>query len=619
MENILDNLVSAEDQQLADSVISKYGEAKNATQTMRHSLWKSYLDMYNQVHNTQDVHQYRSKVYVPLVFSQIKTLCPYLTQAVFTTDPVFKLNNYSGLSYDEGKAIERLIEMQIHDTQLYSRLKSFILNMLIYGTAIGKVYWQRDRKKVEKERQVAKAKISNVMFEQVITGIETVTEPYFDYEVEYDGPVFQNIDLVDFYIDPKAHTLEGYWKIHVVQKTLKQMKKANQGDIKIYKNLKALEMQVCAKGSEGQEENIKDERKRIMGINTSSTSSDQKITLLEYWSADGANMCTVALDYGVVVRKEKNPFEHGKAPFVFARFQEVPGEFYGMGVPAIVGGLQRNVNTITNQRNDNINLVLNRMWQVRREANIKQEDLESKPGGIIWCDELDDVKPFDTKDITQSAYMEVQHNKSEAQEAIGTKYISGSNPQGSNRTATGVKLNQAAEAQSVQGVFRELEATCLIPMVEMFYDLNKQFNDIEKTVEIATEEGEFTDVQVPPTAFDAPRKWYASGVRQVMERDTQVHQLTNFLSILQRMPPEQVAAYDIDVKVIIRKIYENMGLDEADRVFGASAAAEQAMEKESEYGEMLHPQDYQQQDPYNATAPDIGNVMSSGNMGGGIQ
>ena len=587
-EELIFDSMSADDRAKAEDVIRKYHAAKDSTQTLRQTNWPKFYKTYIQEHDTAVKYSYRSRIYIPLVFSRIRVLVPYIMQTIFSSDPAFKLKDCTGMKSEEKQAIEKVIEVQNEKNDLYSRLKTFVLNMAIYGTAVGKVYWERDVEPEVKTRSVKKLKYAEIGGVSIPVGWQTVEENYSENRVNFDGPVFAPIDLNDFYIDPKADKLDGFWKIHIVKKTIKDLVAANRkkGD-RIYKNLNMLRIAAANSSGSSEEERLKDDRKQPQGVNVDSGRLPTKqITLAEYWSADGKTMRVVALDYGILIRETKNPFDHGRSPFVFARYMEVPGQFYGMGIPEIIYGLQQNVNTITNQRNDNLNIILNRMWKVKRDGGVNLDTLKSAPGNVIMVDEMDEVEPFETPDVTQSAYIEVARNKEEAEEATGTRYISGAAPMGSNKTATGTRLNQQAELTSVQGIFTELEATCLKPYVYMVKELNKQFNDTDTVVEIIGPRGRAIEFTVSPAEYKKDYNFYAAGIRNVLQKDVQVHQMTNFLAIIGRMPPDMILAYGINIPEILKRIWESMGLDDPNMIIAGPEQTQGVAQEAAQYGMM---------------------------------
>ncbi len=598
-----------EELELVQKIIQRYTYSKDATQELRQTKWQQYLNTYIQKHETNSKREYRSQIYVPLAFQQIRTLVPFLMSTIFNSDPLFKMVDATGLRPDEKMAIEKLIDRQCYEMDFYSRLNEFLLGMCIYGTAIAKVYWENDVQPVTKTRKTVKTKYTDVLGMKVPSGFQTVEESYTEDKINYDGPVFENIDLWHFFIDPKADRLEGYWKGHLIERSLEEMKGSKR-----YKNLDQLEALLNVTTSTNQEDKQVQDLKRAEGVRVDEQREDKKgcIKLLEYWVEDDSRCYVVALDYGVIVSEKKNPFKHGQSPFVSAAFQPVPHSFFGMGVPEIVYGLQRNVNTITNQRNDNLSLIINRMWKYKRDGSINPSQLKSVPGGLIPVDEMDSVEPLELKDVTQNAYLEVQANKSEAQEAIGTKYLSGANPTGSNRTATGVRLNQNAEASSIMGIFNLLEETCLRPMVDMIYSMNDQFLDRDVAVEIIGPRGQTIEFGVKPQLFNRYRSFYAAGIRNVNQKDVLVHQMENFLGIVARIPPQMIVAYKINIPEILKKIWENMGLDDANSIIGGDTqGAAQEM--------LAFQQQQAQAEGMGApgTPPTPGNTMNPGNIMGG--
>src|SRR5690606_3707901 len=72
----------------------------------------------------------------------------------------------------------------------------------------------------------------------------------------------------------------------------------------------------------------------------------------------------------------------------------------------IIQHLQAELNTQRNQRIDNASMILNRMWKVRRGADIDESELVSKPHGIIYVDQPDDVTEISFSDVPSSAYIE---------------------------------------------------------------------------------------------------------------------------------------------------------------------------------------------------------------------
>lgn len=115
----------------------------------------------------------------------------------------------------------------------------------------------------------------------------------------------------------------------------------------------------------------------------------------------------VVIAEGVVVWAQENPYPNGRKPYDLIRCYPAPDMFYGIGIPELIEPLQRAINAVTNQRIDNVSLVLNRMWAYRQNM-VNPKHLVSRPGGFIPVRGPieESLMPIVTTDVTNSAYRE---------------------------------------------------------------------------------------------------------------------------------------------------------------------------------------------------------------------
>ena len=570
---------------IANFVINAYSGHKSAVSKM-HTNFKKWLNMYNQKFESSNSKKaYRSTVYVPLVFSQIATLAPHIMNTIFSTSPIFKLEDELLYRKEEREALEKIIDLQQERISLYSKLDEFILKMLIYGTAIAKVYWDGEP--------------------------SDVSEVSGEHKIDKGVPTFVNIDNENFMIDPKANQMDGFYKGHIFDITLEQLK-ADQESFD-YINLDTL----SERSSTGStyENRIKDDKKIASGINVKASDTRQgMIRCIEFWSSDNKNLFVVAIDYSVTIRKLKNPFKHGRHPFTYARFSIVPGQFWGKGIPEILQGQQRQTNTIVNQRNANINVILNKMWKVKRDSGINEAELESRPLGVIHVDEVDDVTEIVFKDVTEKAYSEVLSLEDSAQKAVGTKFLGG---QTSNPTVGGTQLNMSAETVKVQDVFKRLEDTALKPMINMWIALNNQSNKSKNYVKIFNE-GNPVKMELTKDAFDGAGNFYSAGVRNLLSKEQKVHQMNNYMVAL-RPFMEFMLMEGFDVKNWSEDMYEAMGLRHFSRYWNKQEENKQTLLQQMLMnGGIEKPQD--QTKRANVTDSTVSsNNLNNGGQSGGIQ
>ena len=103
-------------------------------------------------------------------------------------------------------------------------------------------------------------------------------------------------------------------------------------------------------------ETAKKERLDLIGEGATEYTAEElekAVELLEYWEDD--RVVTIA-NRAVIIREAKNPFYHGKKPFVHIINNVVPHEFYGLGEVEPLERLQHELNAKRNQRLDAVNL-----------------------------------------------------------------------------------------------------------------------------------------------------------------------------------------------------------------------------------------------------------------------
>ncbi|MCF1431340.1 MAG: hypothetical protein LPD71_00090 [Shewanella sp.] len=82
--------------------------------------------------------------------------------------------------------------------------------------------------------------------------------------------------------------------------------------------------------------------------------------------------------------------------------------------------LQQEINEIANQRLDNVRLVLNKRYYIKRNGNVDLDALKRNiPGSGVLMNDVDAVKTVDTNDVTSSSYAEQDRLAVELDELLG--------------------------------------------------------------------------------------------------------------------------------------------------------------------------------------------------------
>jgi hypothetical protein len=398
--------------------------------------WREYYKLYRS-YRDPNLYPFKSNVFVPYVFSIIESLVPKMLGTIFNTRPIISVQARQGASEQLAHILERVLEYQLDEEQLefFTKVLTFFKECCCYGTSFMKVI-----------PRFNDDDISSFNFIDV--------EP---------------IDLFNIFPDYRATSMRKMK--YIIQLSYMDLDELydleRQG---FYKNVGDVEHYIEAEINVDQ---YKRDRLSNIGIlDQYGFDADRKIVeCLEYWDKDKIYVIGARK---VILKEENNPFA-GLLPFIMARYVPVQHELYGIGVPEMAKDLQVELNSVRNQRMDNVNLIINRMFVANKYADIDFDQLVSYPGNVIMTNDVAAIQPLDTRDITKSAYQEEEVIKRDIDNAVGEyEYSRGAPPQ-RKETATGiVKLQQASNVR-FDTIIKMLEFTVIRHLAKMFLWLDYQF------------------------------------------------------------------------------------------------------------------------------------------------
>lgn len=151
------------------------------------------------------------------------------------------------------------------------------------------------------------------------------------------------------------------------------------------------------------------------------------------------------------------------------------------------------INDVTNQRLDNVKLVLNKRYAIRRGAKIDLGALmRNIPGGGVMMDDVtQDYKIMETPDVTSSSYQEQDRLAVEADELLGTfSQASVQSNRSLNETVGGMNL-MASGANQVQELgLRTFIETWVEPVLRTLIKLEGLFETDEAVLALAAGKAE---------------------------------------------------------------------------------------------------------------------------------
>lgn len=169
---------------------------------------------------------------------------------------------------------------------------------------------------------------------------------------------------------------------------------------------------------------------------------------------------------------------HGERPIVvgcavFEAHRAVPESIVGIGAE-----LQRELNDTANQRRDNVSLVLNKRYFIKRGAQVDTEALmRNVPGGgIAMNDPAGDVLPVEFNDVTGSAYAEQDRLNVDFDELTGNfSQSSVSTNRSLNETVGGMRMLGGGAQQLTEYLLRTFVETWVEPVLRQLVKLEQAY------------------------------------------------------------------------------------------------------------------------------------------------
>lgn len=190
------------------------------------------------------------------------------------------------------------------------------------------------------------------------------------------------------------------------------------------------------------------------------------------------------LTWPVKVSEAYPHLARGERPFVVGFSTIEAFRNYPAGDVEQSAGLQEELNIIANQRLDNVKLVLNKRYYVRRGSQVDLDALvRNVPGGGVMMNDPDkDVKTVETNDVTASSYQEQDRLAVEMDELVGS-FSPGSvqSNKNLNETVGGISMVQQT-AGSVQDYgLRIFFETWMEPVLKQLVKLI-QYYETDQTI-----------------------------------------------------------------------------------------------------------------------------------------
>ncbi len=540
---------SAEDERLVTALVNDFKWYAEIRRSVAEPIWNECYRLYRlQNPDQRRSGEWRSKINVPYAFTNVEDVVPHMMAAIFEADPLFKITSDKDPKMAE--AHSKLIHHQVTE-QMKLELKwlQFQKQKAIYGHTFGFTgfkYETRDKRvwtpvpnPMDPTQQVLQAQRKNMP--------------------EYVGPYFENIDIFNVWVDPRAtpgNPKRKYWR---EWRSLSWLKKAG-----IFKNLEMLQDIAPSKPNDTLYGTV-DVRNTLIGsMNMQQqryqTPNEYSVTLV--FNMEDRTMQAYVEDK-VLIYDGDMLYWHDRDPILEDRFTILSSEYYGMGVIEPTISLIHEGNTIRNQRRDNLNLIINSALEINiNDIDMDETELVSRPGQIYYSRTGLAVRPIQYADVTQGAYIEENKIAGEIKgiTGLGGALSGAADPE--KAAASAISLTQKAQLLRLRQANKQ-QAAVFREFISQVFALNCQFYPLPMVKDILSPLlfEQYYALAPETIALEANITVEPAGVYE--NDDILRQQLTNLTNVLGSNP---MFAQEIDWHEWLMKVLKAYGVEDVPSV-----------------------------------------------------
>lgn len=512
-------------------IISRIAQAEQWRDSNFKEDWRRWLRQYR---SRPEQRREGSNIFVPYTFMVVETIKSRIVNSIFASRPYLTMLPVGAGDSARSEKVEKLIDWQMNERMNVERIYSgsLLSDLLILGTAIQYTGWRKTVRKVKRMETVSQPLFveGTPVFGNAGEQLQLSARLPVQQEITvYDDPEVMSIDLFDFYVDSKAENIAdarfcGH-REYYSKKALQDLVK-NAG-WKIDWEKAGVEEEEAGSGKAIRIE-LNDK-----SLGEIDAGKNGMYLVHHYWEND-RHMVIINNKYCAL--DEENPFWHGLKPYDKCCYCTLPHEFYGIGVPEMLYGLQSELNTVRNQRIDYNSMALRRMWKVRKGCGITPRDLIWRQNGIVQVNELDDVQEIQVADIPASAFTNESIIKQDMQDATGCRdVILGLAATNETATTTMTKDNNASIR--FKDVVTAIIAQLLIPLGKKCLELDQQYMTEEKVFRLM-DSRPMEIFSASPFELDGEYDVMYSGtaVDPIANKELQKQRMIEVLNVIQNNP-----------------------------------------------------------------------------------
>lgn len=385
--------------------IKNHVEYSAYTMRDRRAKWKTVWELWVQSKNT-DVPKFRANSRLPIARTAVNTFASFLS----AKEPTFNVYPIGSEDWMKAQLSRELLQYQAKKPDILDlkrKAKILIKSTCLFDVGIAKVTWKTT----------------------------TTIDSKGKKKVLKDAPFLENVHTMDFFPDPYIGRMQD--QVKVVERMVIPI-----DELKANPNY-TIPIDMQASYTDAQNRETDSSRLNVVDLQTNQGGEkvQGKVEVWECWTK--SMVYTVADPYGtpVFIQEKENPY--GCIPYVKMDFEvePVPNRFYGYGMLVPNIDINKAIDGILNNIRDNVNILVNPMYKIRRGSRIDPRQLISRPGGAVDVENMGDIDQLRSSDTTGAGYNMFNLQSNLFQQGTRVSSVR-SGQQGSADTATEAEIQQ---------------------------------------------------------------------------------------------------------------------------------------------------------------------------------
>jgi hypothetical protein len=547
------------------SKLSSFRTAREIAEDTWLEAWSLYMGTPNAVDHqrTQTLNtvglvnnDWRHRLNTGKSFQVIETVHAYLMSALFPNKQWFDVEPKNPGYAADARIIRKYVANKFVEGKFYTQFEKYLRQLLVCGVSVMALPWRYETIPY------------NVNITQKLTSSYDTIEPSTKVvvtKVVRNHPEFECLDIFDCYVDPMAKLPNEADFIRRIRKTRSDVIHCvRQG---YYENIKDLTV-VNLPPIPGNDNYKRERLTEFQGVQTEkSYSMSDVVEVIEFWGdvhIDGVSLIDVCVTCigGTVVRMEPNRFWSGK-PFVVGSVTELPETPYSIGILQPNLGLMHQLNIITNQRLDCLEIHANNMFTLKDNSTLQPEDISVEPGKVYSVEEHGDLQPINMGNAPFTVgYQEAAILEQNIDSNTGTGNLISANSArtGERVTASEIQAVKDAGGNRLSNVMRHIEDTSLFEILSRVFRGTQQFVKQSEVVRMSgVKKGAATYHEVTPESINNEYRLFPIGADFVTERTKYVRQRMELISFVSQVPEMNAR---INYETVLNDVINHMGFDD---------------------------------------------------------